>query len=61
MDNADWDSVFQYVSEPLDLDFSSEKSGTERADRIHLGNHITSQVPTPPVCYTLSYIMKWSL
>ena len=51
MDNPDWDSVFQYVSEPLDLGFSSDKP-VERPDRVHLDTHqAASQVPTPPVSH----------
>jgi hypothetical protein len=52
MDTTDWDSVFQYVSEPLDLEFTSDKVPVERQDRV-LDSHqgASSQVPTPPVCF----------
>jgi hypothetical protein len=45
MDHSDWDSVLQYVADPLEMDFSGKNH--ERSD---LGQSNPLQVPTPPVC-----------
>src|ERR1700722_7756374 len=44
MESSDWDSVLQYVADPLDLDFCAPEKTAER------GDHSRTQVPTPPVC-----------
>jgi len=48
---SSWDSVLQFVADPLDLDFS-EKAGVTRT---------LIQVPTPPVSTTLSFFLLFSL
>jgi len=49
MDNTDWDSVLQFVADPLDLDYV-EKPGI----RTYLPSR-TFQVPTPPVSIYLLF------
>lgn len=49
MDNTDWESVLQFVADPLDLDYA-EKAGV----RTFLQS-TTFQVPTPPVSF-ISYM-----
>jgi hypothetical protein len=54
MENTDWESVFQYVTEPMELDFASgpggpEKPVAERTQRSKLPLP-SPQIPTPPVC-----------
>jgi len=50
MDNTDWDSVLQFVADPLDLDYV-EKPGI----RTYLPSR-TFQVPTPPVSIYLLFL-----
>lgn len=44
MEHSDWDSVLQYVADPLEMDFSGKHH--ERSD---IGQPVPTQVPTPPV------------
>lgn len=50
MENTDWDSVLQFVSEPMDMEFS-DKPIAERTDRNKLSLPSGEpQIPlTPPV------------
>jgi hypothetical protein len=47
MENADWDFVLQFVSEPLEMEFSHVPERPV-AERTH--SAVPMQVPTPPVC-----------
>jgi hypothetical protein len=49
IDNTDWESVLQFVADPLDIDYA-EKTGV----RTFLQS-ATLQVPTPPVS-SFSYL-----
>lgn len=58
MENSDWESVLQFVSEPMDLsDFNSgsEKPVYEQAQRLKLSMP-SPQIPTPPVRICLLHI-----
>jgi len=49
MDHCDWDSVLQFVADPLELDVSDKHVG-ERTERAALPRQSgLLQVPTPPV------------
>jgi hypothetical protein len=45
MDHCDWDSVLQFVTDPLELDVSEKHAG----DRTVRDQPDLLQVPTPPV------------
>lgn len=73
MEHADWDSVMQFVSEPMDMsDYNlavtpgAEKPVAERTERQKLGLP-SPQFPTPPVCfyshtaYTSIYVLTEAL
>jgi len=55
-ENADWDFVLQFVSEPLEIDIpnSPEKPVAERTNPV-----VPTQVPTPPVWLLLTLSSEW--
>lgn len=57
MENTDWESVLQFVTEPMELDFSSGPGSPDKpvAERTQLTKlpFPSPQIPTPPVCVFL--------
>lgn len=49
VENADWDFVLQFVSEPLDLEMPTPEKPVSGRVEPPTGVAVT-QVPTPPVC-----------
>jgi hypothetical protein len=51
MENTDWESVLQFVSEPMELDFTASPGSPEKPVAQRAKLPIPSpQIPTPPVC-----------
>lgn len=48
VENADWDFVLQFVSEPLDLEMPAPEKPVSGKFEAPMGAAVT-QVPTPPV------------
>jgi len=57
-ENADWDFVLQFVSEPLEIDIpnSPEKPVAERTNPV-----VPTQVPTPPVWLLLHTFVRMNV